>query len=384
MNNLLAIGAAPEVATTRAPPASGKSASFEAALADEMEAGATVSAPETAVAADGAADDRPDEDGEQAPAGGNPLPPWLPAPPPVEASLPVAGGTGAASRPAPAPVDLADVLATPGGLLPGAPPSAEFASGADRPLPVASGAAVPVAALPGAAAVPVVAADGTVAPASAGAYGLASSWSGALERGVAGAYAAALAGPLPAPAPDPGASAAVLEMLVPPAAAPAPAVQAPSPAPAPAAALLAPLANPVGAPEWDLQLGDRIGVMVDRGLTSAQLKLSPAHLGPLEIRIRLAEDQAEVWFGTHSHATREALEAAAPRLRDMLGAQGYANVGVSVDLQQQSFRDPRGGARYAPDYAPLVGPPSDEPAPGVGVAGAARPVAGRAGLDAYA
>jgi flagellar hook-length control protein FliK len=142
----------------------------------------------------------------------------------------------------------------------------------------------------------------------------------------------------------------------------------------PAAAQNAPslqIPTAVGAPDWDRQLADRVQVLVDRGLTNAQLKLSPAHLGPLEIRITLQNDQANVWFGTHSHATREALEAAAPRLRDLLGAQGYANVGVSVDLQQQASRgqSSAGGSRYEPEFSFAAGATA---APGVARADTAR------------
>jgi flagellar hook-length control protein FliK len=138
---------------------------------------------------------------------------------------------------------------------------------------------------------------------------------------------------------------------------------------------------PVGAPDWDRQLGERVGVLVDQGMTSAQLKLSPAHLGPLEIRISLQGDQANVWFGTHSHATREALEAAAPRLRELLGGHGYAQVGVSVDLQQQASRQQAPPSRYEPEI-PFA--PAEAPAMRGATAGAAARAAGRTRLDAFA
>lgn len=142
-----------------------------------------------------------------------------------------------------------------------------------------------------------------------------------------------------------------------------------STAPTAPATSAAPLQIPVavGAPDWDRQLAEKVQVLVDQGLTNAQLKLSPAHLGPLEIRISLQNDQASVWFGTHSHATREALEAAAPRLREALGAQGFANVGVSVDLQQQASRGQtpgQGSSRYEPEFSFAAGaaPSRVEPA----------------------
>jgi flagellar hook-length control protein FliK len=175
-----------------------------------------------------------------------------------------------------------------------------------------------------------------------------------LNRAVAAALAADGAAPDLKPALPDGTALAPLVG----AQAPAPAAATPAPAP--------PLQIPVavGAPDWDRQLGERVGVLVDQGLTNAQLKLSPAHLGPLEIRISLQNDQANVWFGTHSHATREALEAAMPKLRDMLGAQGFTNVGVSVDLQQQqAWRGSSNGQspRYEPEFSFAAGASADAP-----------------------
>jgi len=57
-----------------------------------------------------------------------------------------------------------------------------------------------------------------------------------------------------------------------------------------------------------------------------------------------------VSFVTHSQVTREAIEAATPKLRDALAAHGYSN--VNVDVSQQQFRDraaqPR---RYEPEFS---------------------------------
>ena len=42
-------------------------------------------------------------------------------------------------------------------------------------------------------------------------------------------------------------------------------------------------------------------------------------------------------MSTHSAVTREALETSLPKLRDMLGAQGFGQ--VSVDISQRSFQE---------------------------------------------
>jgi flagellar hook-length control protein FliK len=42
-------------------------------------------------------------------------------------------------------------------------------------------------------------------------------------------------------------------------------------------------------------------------------------------------------MSSHSAVTRDALESTSPKLREMLGAQGFAQ--VSVDISQRSFQD---------------------------------------------
>jgi len=93
---------------------------------------------------------------------------------------------------------------------------------------------------------------------------------------------------------------------------------------------------PVGQPEWSQALGERLQWMVGRNIQQAEVRLSPPHLGPLEIRVALQHDQASVSFVAHHAATRDAIEAALPRLREMLGE---ANINLAdVDVGQ---RDPR-------------------------------------------
>jgi flagellar hook-length control protein FliK len=117
-----------------------------------------------------------------------------------------------------------------------------------------------------------------------------------------------------------------------------------------AAPALAQVSTPVGAPDWAHELTDRVNVLVNQNLTHAQIKLSPADLGPIEVRIALTDGQASVSFTTHSHLTSEALQAAAPRLREALGSQGYSSVNVDVSQQQFRERAPQ-QTRYEPEAA---------------------------------
>lgn len=80
----------------------------------------------------------------------------------------------------------------------------------------------------------------------------------------------------------------------------------------------------VGTRAWSEELGNQINWMTDRGQQSASLRLSPEHLGPLEIQISIQDDKASVWFGAAHADTRAAIEDALPRLREMLASQGLS------------------------------------------------------------
>jgi flagellar hook-length control protein FliK len=119
---------------------------------------------------------------------------------------------------------------------------------------------------------------------------------------------------------------------------------------------------PIDHPEWADSIGERIVWLTDQNLSNAQIRLNPAHLGPLEVRISVGQDQANVWISSHHAATREALEAAAPRLRELLGGHGLGNVSVNVSShsshqshQQANAWRPDDGVRSGPrDWSPRL------------------------------
>jgi flagellar hook-length control protein FliK len=96
------------------------------------------------------------------------------------------------------------------------------------------------------------------------------------------------------------------------------------------------LHTPVGSSEWADELSTRMTMMAERGHHTASLRLSPEHLGPLEIRISVTDDQASVWFGAAHADTRAAIEQALPRLRELFASQGLtlADAGVSQQAPQ--------------------------------------------------
>ena len=98
-----------------------------------------------------------------------------------------------------------------------------------------------------------------------------------------------------------------------------------------------PVHTPVGHQAWSEEIGSRLTMMVEQGKHTASLRLSPEHLGPLEIHISMNDDQASVYFGAAHADTRAALENALPKLREMFAAQGLslADAGVHREPPRQ-------------------------------------------------
>lgn len=90
------------------------------------------------------------------------------------------------------------------------------------------------------------------------------------------------------------------------------------------------LETPLGKPGWDQELGQRLVWMGRDQIQSAQLRLHPAHLGPLEVRIAVHNDSAQVSFLAQNAPVREAVEAALPRLREMMAENGFSQTDVDV------------------------------------------------------
>jgi len=94
--------------------------------------------------------------------------------------------------------------------------------------------------------------------------------------------------------------------------------------------------TPLAQGDWDQAVGERIQWMVNRKMQGAQIKLNPAQLGPMEVRIQVQNDQASIQFSSAHSVVREALEAALPRLRELFDASGVELVDVDVSGQSSA------------------------------------------------
>ena len=109
------------------------------------------------------------------------------------------------------------------------------------------------------------------------------------------------------------------------------------------------LAGRVGTPAWDQQLGQKVVWMAAGGDQSATLTLNPPDLGPVQVVLTVTNDQADAAFMSAQPEVRQALEAAMPRLREMMSeagiAFGSATVSAGTPEQQNNGERATSGER---------------------------------------
>ncbi|GGP26317.1 flagellar hook-length control protein FliK [Silvimonas amylolytica] len=96
---------------------------------------------------------------------------------------------------------------------------------------------------------------------------------------------------------------------------------------------------PVTDNKWSEAIAQRVSMMVGKQEQQLDMQLNPPHLGPMEVRLSMSQDQASVIFTSQHANVREALAAATPRLSALLADQGItlSNVQVASDsLNQQA------------------------------------------------
>jgi flagellar hook-length control protein FliK len=114
------------------------------------------------------------------------------------------------------------------------------------------------------------------------------------------------------------------------------------------------VAVPVHERHWPTALAAQVLVLSNDKVQAATLRLSPEHLGPVEVRIDMQESSVNVSF-TAAHAdTRAALEQAMPQLRAVLAGAGLSLGQATV--QQQARRESQNS-----NALPRTGGTTDEP-----------------------
>lgn len=92
---------------------------------------------------------------------------------------------------------------------------------------------------------------------------------------------------------------------------------------------------PVGSPMFGNELVAQMAVMAGRNLKSAQMLLNPAELGPIEVKLVMNKDQANIQIQAANPTVRDLVEGSQQRLRDMLANQGIELGQFDVGARQQ-------------------------------------------------
>jgi len=112
-----------------------------------------------------------------------------------------------------------------------------------------------------------------------------------------------------------------------------------------------PVEQPVGARGWSEEVGNRVAWMASRMESRAELVLTPPQIGRVEVSLTVNGDQASANFVSANPAVREALEAALPRLREVLAEAGIqlGQAQVGAENARQSAQQDKNGDNFTFD-----------------------------------
>ena len=89
----------------------------------------------------------------------------------------------------------------------------------------------------------------------------------------------------------------------------------------------------LGQAGWGQDMGQQVLWLASQNIKTAELRLNPQQLGPVQIRISIEGDQASVTFASHHGVVCDAVEAAIPRLKEMFGDSGLSLIQADVSRQ---------------------------------------------------
>ncbi len=118
----------------------------------------------------------------------------------------------------------------------------------------------------------------------------------------------------------------------------------------------------IHSPRFAEATAERVQFAIGNKLQSAQIDLHPAELGPIRIQLHVNQQDLSISF-TAAHAdTRQALEQALPRLRELLGQSGItltdAQVGQQTLMQQQ--QQPQQSSQQSASSGQSINPVGDD------------------------
>ncbi len=136
----------------------------------------------------------------------------------------------------------------------------------------------------------------------------------------------------------------------------------------------------LGQEGFDDALSARIGWLADQKIGHAHIRISPDDLGAIDVRLQMDGDRVHASFSSPHVDVRHALESSLPRLRELLGEQGFQLAHADVGQHAQGGASSSGNGHGSGNGGGL----DSDPAPGEVTVSAAQLIRQRGILDAYA
>jgi flagellar hook-length control protein FliK len=113
-----------------------------------------------------------------------------------------------------------------------------------------------------------------------------------------------------------------------------------------AAGITQTITTPLGSSAWAEEFTQKISWMCTQQNQVAELHLNPPNLGPLDVVLKIAGNQATVLFTSPHGTVREAVENALPKLREILADNGIMLGNATVSDQSPQDRSADGNMNH--------------------------------------
>jgi flagellar hook-length control protein FliK len=117
------------------------------------------------------------------------------------------------------------------------------------------------------------------------------------------------------------------------------------------------LPTPMNNAQWGEDFSSKVSWLANQKIQFAEIHVNPADLGPIEIKIHMQNDQANIVMNSQHASVRDLLELNGHRLRDMMESSG---VGLGqLDVSDQSAQQER-QSKESGEHANMAGKQNDE------------------------
>ncbi|MEM9102088.1 MAG: flagellar hook-length control protein FliK [Pseudomonadota bacterium] len=94
----------------------------------------------------------------------------------------------------------------------------------------------------------------------------------------------------------------------------------------------------IGTVNWSANFAKSIKTLLTQQIKEAKIEVDPPELGPIQIKLAINQQDVNVQFQTQSGATKDHIENALPKLKEMLEESGYNLLESHVNQEQSGNR----------------------------------------------